>query len=81
MTICKKCIHYNICDYSSILDKEIKCKDFICKDGVVEVKHGIWKLHKDGSGTCNQCRTTQKNVWDYDSWQNYCGHCGAKMDK
>lgn len=46
---------------------------------VAEVKHGEWKLHKDGSGTCNQCRTTQKNVWDYDNWQNYCGVCGAKM--
>lgn len=47
---------------------------------VAEVKHGTWKLHKDGSGTCDQCRFTQKNVWDYDNSQNYCGHCGAKMD-
>ena len=47
---------------------------------VAEVKHGTWKLNKDGSGTCNQCKSTQKNVWDYDNWQNYCGHCGAKMD-
>lgn len=47
---------------------------------VAEVRHGEWILHKDGSGTCNQCRITQKNVWDYDNHQNYCGHCGAKMD-
>ena len=47
---------------------------------VVEVKHGTWKLHKDGSGTCNQCRFTQKGVWDDDSWQRYCGCCGARMD-
>ena len=47
---------------------------------VVEVRHGRWTLHKDGSGTCSECGTTQKNVWDCDSWQNYCGHCGAKMD-
>lgn len=40
---------------------------------------GKWKLHKDGSGTCDQCGGTAKNVWDYDSWQNYCGHCGVKM--
>ena len=46
---------------------------------VVEVVHGEWKFNKDGSGTCNQCGITQKNVWDYDSWQNYCGHCGADM--
>lgn len=46
---------------------------------VVKVVHGEWKFNKDGSGTCNQCGITQKNVWDYDSWQNYCGHCGADM--
>lgn len=45
-----------------------------------EIIHSKWELHKDGSGTCRQCGVTQKNVWDYDNWQNYCGHCGAKMD-
>ena len=47
---------------------------------VVEVKHGKWKLNKDGSGICSECGRTQKNVWDYDNSQNFCGHCGAKMD-
>ena len=47
---------------------------------VEPVKHGKWKLHDDGSGTCNQCHHTQKAVWDDDNWQNYCGVCGAKMD-
>ena len=46
---------------------------------VVKVVHGEWKFNKDGSGTCNQCGIIQKNVWNYDSWQNYCGHCGADM--
>lgn len=45
-----------------------------------ERKTGKWILHKDGSGTCDQCRFTQIAVWDYDGWQNFCGHCGAKMD-
>lgn len=39
-----------------------------------------WILNKDGSGTCKRCRRTQMAVWDYDNWQNYCGHCGAKME-
>jgi len=26
---CKKCLHYAICEYSTIADKEITCKDFI----------------------------------------------------
>ena len=47
---------------------------------VAPVRHGEWKFSKDGSGTCNQCGFTQKNVWDHDRWQNYCGVCGAKMD-
>ena len=47
---------------------------------VVEVRYGRWTLHTDGSGTCSECGTTQKNVWDCDRWQNYCGHCGARMD-
>lgn len=47
---------------------------------VAEVKHGEWRLHPDGSGTCNQCGRTQKAVWDFDNAQEYCGKCGAKMD-
>ena len=43
------------------------------------VRQGRWILHKNGSGTCDQCRFTQKNVWDDDNVQNYCGVCGAKM--
>ena len=43
------------------------------------VKRGTWKLNKDGSGTCDQCHFTQKAVWDFDGWQNFCGVCGADM--
>ena len=53
--------------------------DAIPAADVVEVKHGRWTLHNDGSGTCDQCGFTQKNVWDYDNWQSYCGVCGADM--
>ena len=53
--------------------------DMCPTEDVVEVKHGKWKLLSSGSGTCSECGFTQKNVWDYDTWQNYCGHCGAKM--
>lgn len=57
---------------------EPHCIDQNAEVGVV--KHGRWKLHNDGSGTCDQCRFTQKHIWDDDGWQNYCGVCGAKMD-
>ena len=54
--------------------------DSLIAADVAEVKHGSWKLNKDGGGTCDQCKKTQKGVWDYDNWQNYCGCCGAKME-
>lgn len=46
---------------------------------LVPVVRGTWQLNKDGSGTCDQCHFTQKNVWDMDNWQNFCGVCGADM--
>ena len=54
--------------------------DSISGADVTPVIHGEWILHKDGSGTCKNCNTHQKSIWDMDNWQNFCGHCGAKMD-
>ena len=45
----------------------------------VKQREGKWKLGGNGSGTCSTCSFTQVSVWDFDSYQNYCGHCGAKM--
>ena len=63
----KRCIIGVFIEYEHILDK-------------TEVKHSEWVLHPDGSGTCKNCNTHQKSVWDMDNWQNHCGHCGADMD-
>ena len=52
------------------------------RDGVlygVTMKRGKWTLNHDGSGTCSECGITQSAIWDCDSWQNFCGHCGADM--
>ena len=32
MKTCRNCIHYNLCEYSTIVDKEVDCKDFLFKD-------------------------------------------------
>ena len=45
----------------------------------VPVVRGKWTLHDNGDGTCDQCHCYQKHIWDYDNWQNFCGHCGADM--
>lgn len=47
--------------------------------GYRKQSEGEWKLHKDGSGTCSECHFIQKDIWDYDHYQHFCGHCGAKM--
>lgn len=48
-------------------------------DHAVPIKRATWTLNKTGSGTCSNCHFTQANVWDYDSYQRYCGVCGAEM--
>lgn len=46
----------------------------------VEVVHGQWELHANGSATCSVCHRTTLYAWDFDNAFNYCPHCGAKMD-
>jgi NADH pyrophosphatase NudC (nudix superfamily) len=45
----------------------------------VKQREGKWKLCDGGFGTCSACNFTQASVWDFDNYQRYCGHCGAKM--
>lgn len=51
----------------------------IAKISKIINKKGKWLLNKDGSATCDQCNKTQKNVYDFDNYQRYCGGCGAEM--
>lgn len=55
-----------------------------CRQAILRIRNqtekiGKWTLHPDGSGTCDQCNYTSKNVYDVDNYQQYCGHCGSKM--
>lgn len=73
--------------YTSEDDYCGKCPDCVVRDeakrlynaGYRKQIEGEWELHSDGSGTCSECHKRQKNIWDYDRWQPYCGECGAKM--
>ena len=80
---CNDCLHSDVCEKAKHIEnyRLSECNDFKDKKNFVELKHGKWKLHSSGNGTCSLCGITQKNVWDYDNWQNYCGHCGAIMDE
>lgn len=79
---CENCIHEEACKTANpdMVKKTYQCKHYKSTADVVEVKHGEWILHSDGSGTCKICNTHQKDIWDMDNWQNFCGRCGAKMD-
>lgn len=69
-----------LCKNEILLKQLNAILDSIPTADVVEVKRGKWKLNRDGSGTCSECHFTQRDVWNYDNWQNYCGVCGAKMN-
>ena len=43
-----------------------------------ERKTGTW-IAKHGWAQCSECGVWQQNIYDWDNWQNYCGHCGAEM--
>lgn len=52
---------------------ETNCGEFI------PVVHGEWINCNGGNATCSHCKTRQKNVYDDENEQRFCGHCGAKM--
>ena len=47
---------------------------------VAPVVHSEWINYSGGNATCRRCGVRQRAVYDDDNDQNFCGHCGAKMD-
>jgi hypothetical protein len=89
MSICGKCIHYEICDeYVSPCETfpeiENGCPCYKSKDDFVEVKHGHWIEHivkpdwleddVEVYYNCSECGTSH---WAFTP--PYCPECGAKM--
>lgn len=60
--------------------EDIENIKYIPAADVEPVRHGEWKLLKDGNGICSQCGHWQTKVWCCDNSQRYCGVCGARMD-
>ena len=54
--------------------------DMLVNNGVIIQKEGYW-IFKEGSiyATCSACNRSQAYVYDQDTYQKYCGCCGAKM--
>jgi hypothetical protein len=57
----------------------IRIANSLIEANYVKQREGKWKLGSYGFGTCSACKFTQASIWDYDNYQKYCGHCGAKM--
>lgn len=43
-----------------------------------EHKTGTW-IGRHGWAQCSECGMWQSNIYDFENWQRYCGHCGAEM--
>lgn len=72
MATCKDCMHYSICEYSTIADKEVKCKDYIYKIDCVEVVRCKDCLY------CEECHYEEDGEKPYIKlkckWSNYSHH-------
>lgn len=70
----------NICRCPGAECDKTKCTIWIAPAAdVVPVVHGEWINCNGGNATCSHCKTRQKNVYDDENEQRFCGHCGAKM--
>lgn len=71
----------NICRCPGTECDKTKCPIWIAPAAdVAPVVHGEWINCNGGNATCSHCKTRQKNVYDDENEQRFCGHCGAKMD-
>ena len=85
MSICKGCIHYEICipyvsPNESFPEVEGGCGAFKSKVDFVEVEHGQWQF--DGMGwVCSECgEYALLDKWKQFFHSDYCPVCGSKMD-
>ena len=54
--------------------------DMLVNNGVILQKKGYWIFQKRSIyATCSVCNKSQAYVYDQDTYQRYCGCCGAKM--
>ena len=46
-----------------------------------ERKAGVWLIRNFGSDAqCSECKTFFSDVYDMENSDNYCRHCGTKME-
>ena len=78
VTFCDVCDHKDSLECDDCENELIA--EYLLANDVATVVHGEWINCNGGNATCSHCKTRQKNVYDDDNEQRFCGHCGAKMD-
>lgn len=74
---CEFCRHHRSgkcdtwCDYGECYQPDMSK---IPTADVIEVKHGYWKDNHNGTFTCSECEGKSSKM-------DWCGRCGAKMDR
>lgn len=60
-----------------------KLLDTVPTADVQDVRHGKWEKQQNGKEKCSECGCGVVFQIVYGRWEyeNYCPHCGAKMDK
>lgn len=82
MYLCDKnfcCCGWQYYDSEADIDEDAKdCSHLI---EVAPVIHAHWIIRKWGANAqCSNCKRYFDDVYDMDNSDNYCRHCGAKMD-
>lgn len=69
--LCKNCIHYGICEYNTVTDKEIDCKDFkqrVTKETLQELEDILSKMGiaaKDEEGNYRLGGDVLNDIYEY----------------
>lgn len=82
---CRKCVHYGLCEHSTIIDKEIQCRDFISKEDFVEVVRCCDCKHKqenpDINNTCYLTCNLKYGIRGTVDPTDFCSYGERKDDK
>lgn len=86
MSICKDCLHNEVCKYGENRSNGMyctgeKCKQYKPTTDVVEVVHGEWKAVGDRPRLIYECSECGETLYcGVVLHSKFCFNCGAKMD-
>lgn len=95
MSVCKDCVHYELCKYNAYqeahyfgkdkkiyisIDNNSACRFFREDTEMAYVSYGYWDWQHDGTHFCSECGTDALFNFEGEEFCSfYCPHCGAIM--